>query len=294
MVATLRSQRLAFSALLLGTAVSARAGLLDFILGHRDIEVITVTDMTPEGRQQQAPTTSAPVYYVATNLGFKELSTTIAGDDSPPEAEIIPHIEKALAKQGFLRATAGSPPPTLALAFMWGTLNADIDQGFDPDGPPQLRNRQQILKFLGGYKVGFSDRDFDPAVPAVAGLTFFDADARDFYELAGEDFYVAVVSAYDLKALLAKQKKLLWMTRISCPSRGFMLHDVLPTMMAIAAPNLGRESSRPVWVNASDKFKPNVQLGETKVLEFMDSRNLSVEKNLVPKKPVTNPEKRKP
>ncbi len=297
MVATFMNGRLActLSLLLPATAVSARAGLLDFLTGHRDIEVITVTDMTPEGRRQRAPTAGEPVYYVAASLGFKDLSS-VGGDKPPPEEDVLRTITTALAKRGFLPASKATPPPTLALAFTWGTLNADMDYGFNPDEPPRQRNRQQILKFLGGYKVGFSDRDFDAAMPPVAGLNFFDFDQRDFYDLAQEDFYMAIVSAYDLKAFKAKQRKLLWMTRISCPSRGFAMHDVLPTMLAIAGPNLGRETSRPVWVNASDKYKPNVELGETKLLDFFSPGSRSTVNDLVgeSKKPATAPQPKPP
>jgi hypothetical protein len=271
MVTTLMSFRLAcaLSVLLVGTSVSAQTNLLDYVLGRRDIEVITVTDMTPEGRKQRMPTPREPVYYLASSIGFKELGVA-GGEPPPPQETVMRNVTQALAKQGFLPATAGTPSPTIALAFTWGTLNADMDYGFDPDQVPRQRNRQQILKFLGGYKVGLSDNDFDPAVPSVAGLTAFDFDARDFGELAREDFFVVIVSAYDLKAFQAKQKKLLWMTRISCPSRSLVMQEVLPTMLAIAGPNLGRETARPVWANASDKFKPNVELGDAKVLEYFD------------------------
>ena len=60
----------------------------------------------------------------------------------------------------------------------WGTLNADLEYGMDPDLPPQQRNRQQIIKFLGGYKAGFSASDFDPLTPPLGGLSFMDFDAR--------------------------------------------------------------------------------------------------------------------
>lgn len=254
--------------LLLGSARSMSASIFDLLTGHRDIDVITVTDMTPEGRQAPVPTAQAPVYYLSVSLGFKDLGP-VGGDKSPPEDQVLATIARALAKQHFLPAGPGTPPPTLALAFTWGTLNADFDYGFDPDQAPRLRNRQQILKFLGGYKMGYSDRDFDPST-AVIGLKVYDFDSQAFYDLAEEDFFVAVISAYDLKAFQAKQKKLLWMTRISTPSTGFGMKDVFPTMLAIAAPNLGRETERPVWIDASDKYKPDVKLGETKVLGVVE------------------------
>lgn len=127
------------------------------------------------------------------------------------------------------------------------------------------------MKFPSGYKMGCFARDFDPAT-AVIGLKIHDFDSPAFYELAEEDCFVAVIPACDLKAFQAKQKKLLWMTRISPPSTGFAMKEVFPAMLAIAVPNLGREIERPGWIDASDKYKPEVKLGETKVLGVVEDK----------------------
>ena len=254
----------------------ALAGVLDFLFGKRDIEVITVTDMSPEGRLFRRATPENPIYYVAASLGFRDLGGAIGGEKQPPNDDVIRTITKVLAKQGYLPATEQSPAATLVLALAWGTLNADLDYGMDPDAPPRQRNRQQILKFLGGYKMGFSAKDFDPLMPSLGGLSFHDFDSRALYDMTSEDFYVAVIGAYDAAAIAKKQKKLLWTTRISCPSRGFWLADVLPTMMAISGPNIGREMSRPAWINASEKYKPDVQIGDPILVEYLDKGALPV------------------
>lgn len=291
-MSTRRSASVFLAVLLLAVAPPGRAGILDALLGHRDIEVITVTDMTPDGRAARTPTPQAPVYYISGSLGFKDLGP-VGGDKSPPEDQVLATIAKALAKQNYLPAGKGTPPPTLALAFTWGTLNADFDYGFDPDKPPRLRNRQQILKFLGGYKMGYSDSDFDPTT-AVTGLKVYDFDSQAFYDLAEEDFFVAVISAYDLKAFQAKQRKLLWMTRISTPSTGFGMKDVFPTMLAIATPNLGRETQRPVWIDASDKYKTEVKLGETQVIEVLADSKTPPPATDKKKPPASAPTAKKP
>jgi hypothetical protein len=258
------------------TVASAHGGILDWLFSKNEVEVITVTDMTPEGRKQRAPTLVDPVYYVAISLGFQDLGGLVGGEKPPPKADVIRQISATLAKQGYLPATETSPPPTLALAFAWGTLNADYFYGPNPDLPPRQLNQQQILKFLGGYKMGFSQNDFDPLTSSSLGFTLMNFDANTFYDLAKEDFYVAVVSAYDLAAIKDKQKRLLWTTRISCPSRGYYLPDVLPTMLTVGGPNFGRESDRPVWFRASDKYRPTVKLGELELLEYLGSSPLPV------------------
>jgi hypothetical protein len=50
----------------------------------------------------------------------------------------------------------------------------------------------------------------------------------------------------------------------------------MPAMLAIAGPHLGRETARPVWVSASEKFKPNVKLGEIQLVEYLDGAPLTV------------------
>lgn len=263
-------------AVMLLAAASAHGGILDWLFGRNGVEVIAVTDMTADGRQLRAPTPENPVYYIPFSLGFQDLGGIVGGEKPPPKEDVLRQISAALAKQGYLPATETSPPPTIVLAFAWGTLYADYFYGPNPDLPPQQLNRHQILKFLGGYKMGFSETDFDPLMPSTIGLTLMNFDSSTFYDLAKEDFYVAVVSAYDLEAIRNKKKKLLWMTRISCPSSGYFLPEVLPTMLTVGAPNFGRESDRPVWFRASDKYRPEVKLGELELLEYLGSDPLPV------------------
>ncbi len=257
------------AAFLLGAATSLRGGLFELLLGRPEAEVIVVTDMTAEGRRESRPSPANPVYYVPISVGFQELGAIVAGEKIPGK-EAMEHIIMAtLAKQGFLPVTQNSPAAAIVLAFAWGTLNADNDSSL-LSSPPIVRNRQQILKFLGGYKLGFSDSDFDPLMPTAAGLTQMNSDSREFFQMAADNYYVAVVTAYDMAA--ARQKgppRKLWTTRISCPSRGFWLEEVMPTMLSIAAPNFGRETDRPVWIRASDKYQPDVRLGELKLLEYL-------------------------
>ncbi|MBI5424374.1 MAG: hypothetical protein HZA32_09795 [Opitutae bacterium] len=263
-------------AVLLFTGVELRArGFFNLLLGRRDLEVITVTDMTPAGKKMPAASKDHPQYYVGVSLGFRDLGATMGGIKEPPPSDALRFIAAELAKQGYLPATPKSPPPTLVLAYTWGTLNADLDRR-DPDLPGTVRNRPQIVRFLGGAKVGLTRDFFDPLTAPATGLMTMSYDAKNLYEIAQEDFYVIVVSAYDLAALKDKQKRLLWMTRIATPSLGFALDESMPAMLAIAGPHLGRETERPVWMSASEKFKPNVKLGELQLVEYLGDSPLEV------------------
>jgi hypothetical protein len=56
-------------------------------------------------------------------------------------------------------------------------------------------------------------------------------------------------------------------------------------MVVIAAPFIGRATSLPVWVNAADKLKPRVRLGNPKVEEYLGSGELRVyDQNAAPAK----------
>lgn len=255
-----------------------RAGLWDLIRGRRDLEVITVTEMSDSGQFQSPASPDRPHYYIAASLGYRDLGASIAGFSEPPPDKAVVHlISSELAKQGYLPAKSGSTPPSLLLVYTWGTLNAERFYGADPSFPGRQINHAQMMRFLGGRKVGMGDDFFDPLTAPALGLAVQSYEARNLYDVAREDLYVIVVSAYDLESALAKKRRPpLWTTRIAAPSLGFGFSDVVSHMLAIGGQQFGRDTPRPVWVNASDKFKPNVRLGELQLLEYMKGETLPV------------------
>lgn len=269
--------------------------ILERIFKKPDMEIITVTDMTEEGRAHRPATPAEPVYYMAVSLGFQDIGGLVGGEKIPPKDDMLRNITKVLAAQGYLPATETTPPPTLLLVLAWGTLYVNEQFSFNLDVPPQQVNREQILKFIGGYKVGFSESDFDPLTPTLGGLTFKGYDAQSFYELASQDFYISVVTAYDYQAMAQQKKTKLWMTRIACPAKGYWLGDVMPTMMSVAGPHIGRETDKPVWVNASSRYRPQVKIGDMQLLEYLEKGVLPVIEAPATslKKGKANPEKEK-
>ncbi|RXK54442.1 hypothetical protein ESB00_00655 [Oleiharenicola lentus] len=266
----------AFVLLFLSPAICG-AGLWDLIRSHRELEVITVTEVSTESGFRPAASRDQPHYYVAASLGYRDLGGQIAGFKQPPTELVLRLISAELAKQGYLPSTSRSGPPTLLLCYTWGTLNAERFYGPDPSRPPLQVNRGQIVRFLGGHKIGLDQAFFNPLTAPMVGLTANSYDARNLLEVAEEDFYVIVVSAYDLDAALEMRRKPpLWTTRIAAPSLGFSLADVMPAMLAIGGQQFGRETPRPVWINADDKFTPNVKLGELQLVEYLKSDPLPV------------------
>ena len=261
-----------------GSGAVARGGVLDWLLPKHDVQVITVTDTTPVGALLRPASATHPVYYLGVSLGYRDFGGIVAGEKIPAKAEVIKTLTKVLAKSGYIPATKDHPP-SIALVWSWGTLNTDrFYAGSDSMMDAPQINRSQMLRFLGAYKMGlvsktpepFSDELFMP------GLTFRAPDADAIYDISEEDLYVVALAAYDFRALREKKRVLLWTTKISCPSRGLVLPETLPAMLAIAGPYIGHETAKPVWINASDKFKPNVQVGDPKLLEYLDSNKLPI------------------
>lgn len=254
-------------------APALHAGWFDVLQSRRDFEVITVTDMTPQGRAWPAPSPERPQYYLPVSLGYRDLGGVMGRVKEPPENAAVQTIASELAARGYLPATEKTPPPTLVLVFSWGTLNANFTPSMRRDRPPVQRNRKQIVDFLGGAKMGITDDCYDGAPFGLpVSLRLLDHEARDYLAFASDNYYVAVVTAYDLAAM-EKNPTLslphLWITRIACPSLGFSLPDALPSMLALAGPNLGRETARPVRTVVPRRERPTVKFGELRVVEYL-------------------------
>ena len=264
-------------ALLSLAALSCRANFFERLF-HHDVSVITSTIVTPEGRKYPPPSTKNPVYYVAVNIGYRDFGGIIAGDKIPPQAAMIKVITKVLAKQGFLPATQ-IHPPTEVIAYAWGTLYSTTIPSFNPNMPDIEMNLSQKLKFLGGDQIGLYQEGAtaDPGFSSLPELSMYTADQQTLFSTANDDLYVAALTAYDYGVLARTSKAVpLWKTRISCPSLGLAMDQTLPTMLAIAGPFIGRQTAKPVWTDASDKYKPDIKLGDPKLEEYIDDGAMPV------------------
>jgi hypothetical protein len=272
--------------------------VLDWIFPKRDVQVIAVTDTTPAGALRRPVSAANPVYYAAVSAGYREFGGIIAGEKIPAKDEVLKTIARVLAKQGYLPSN-DDKPPSLLLVWAWGTMNTDRMYSFNPDDTEGRQiNRNQLLRFLGAYKLGLITKEPDPFRQdlMLPGALFRDADSEMISDLATEDLYVAAISAYDYAAATRQQKTLLWMTKISCPSRGLALPETLPAMLALAGPYIGRETAKPVSVKATEQFKTEVKIGDPTLVEFIDNNPLPVIEAEAPsakKAPPTKAKKKK-
>ena len=235
-----------------------------------------MTDFTPAGLQRRQPSPAAPAYYVAVSAGFRDFGGIVAGEHMISRQIVNETMQKVLAKQGYLPA-APNQRPDLVLVWTWGTLNTER-VNYLPNGySPQINDRR-ILRFLGGDKLGLTSQYADPfpELSLSLGLIFQGGEARNFLDAASDDYYVAVIAAYDVNLPDLKHARMLWNTRISCPSRGFWLPEAFPGMLAIATPYVGRETTKPVWLRATERFNPEVRIGDLKVVEYLENNHTAV------------------
>ena len=258
---------------LLSLPASSSANILNFLFGRPELETITVTDMYPASALRRTPTPGNPVYYAAVSGGYRDLGVSKPGEKVVPRKMVTDTMLKVLAKQGYLPVAAGRHPD-IVLVWHWGTFNAQI---FRTGERAFYQNRSQLVRFMGGDKVGLNGQAnaFSTEL-LMPGSFVFGYDAQRIYDVAGDDLYIAVITAYDANSKDAKDPIRLWSTRVATPSRGFYLDEALPNMMAMAAPFIGRDTPKPVWIGATDKFRPEIKLGDTKLVDYIQSSANSV------------------
>ncbi len=233
------------------TAVTAAA--------PRPSDILVIADVTPAGKEAPQASAERPVHYEPVWVGFRELGAVVAGERVPPAEAAKQNLSDALRKILHLPAGQDTPPPTVVVFFAWGTLYPDTvtTPGSSPDGQDETIsfNSAQMLGFLGAHK--------------LAKLPGFSLDKERVLAAAREDQYFLAVAAYDRVSLQQRKRKLLWMTRIATDSLRVWLPNVLPEMVASAAPFFGKDSDLPVWIDPNDRRKADVQIGTPEVREYL-------------------------
>ncbi len=242
------------------------AGPLGFLIPAPELQVVTVTDTTEAGAAQIHPTPKAPAYYIMSCVGPRDFGGIIANVKIPEEKEVVAVATKVLAHQGYLAASK-EHPANLLLVVTWGTLFVDTQPG-ETDPLSSQANHDQMMRFLGGYKVGLTAGSRTDPASSVQGEGFQlrDIDSDRLSSIASHNLYVIAVGAYDYRAVTEKKRELLWTTKISAPSKGFTMKEVFASMIEISGPTLGRETVRPVLFDAADQLKGDVKVGEAHVV----------------------------
>jgi hypothetical protein len=211
-------------------------------------DVIVATDMTAEGRKLTPPTAAQPVYYLGRSLG--ERLGEIGGDKLPDKKELDQIVAKVLAKQGYLGARPGGDDPALFLVVQWGYLTP---------------GSADLYWFL-GYN---SDQDVASYNPSLR--YFRSREIEMVLQCARLPLYGIIVTAFDFKSARTPRPVIYWQTRIGLPANGKWMKEALPVMLLAAGPAIGRESGKPVLVDADNVRQGHVTLGELQVLDVLET-----------------------
>jgi hypothetical protein len=233
----------------LAIALSARAA-------DPQLEVNVNVAMTEEGRKVPPPTKAKPAYYFPLVMGYREEGEKVAGETKPPTKPIVHLLAKALAEQNYLVLTREHPQPSILLVFHWGYINPEITEfGIGEDSDKVFFNQKEMVALLGGQTLGNLDLDFE---------------REAVMQGAEDDRYFVTVSAYDFAAARQHKKLLLWQARMSTPSGGFTMAQVIPTLITNGGPHFGRESVRPTWVTVPAVREGKVEVGTPTVKEYLE------------------------
>jgi hypothetical protein len=85
-------------------------------------------------------------------------------------------------------------------------------------------------------------------------------------DLAAQDCYYVVASAYDRGSVAADQRQLLWRTRLTVAADGVAQRQSLPVLIAAAAPFFGRETPEPEIIRKRSLRRGNVEIGTPTVV----------------------------
>ena len=243
------------SAILLCTA---RADLRS-LLYPAEPDVMANTDILEAGAPVPAP--GKPVYYLAVSMGYRDFGTPMGGEKIPEARGVLAMVTKILDSQGY-KVASEEHLPDLVILYSWGTFYRNPNPGM------QRRSERAMLEFLGGHKVGLYTDARSNAFPELnPGLTPLHPDTSTMAGFLPHGIYVITFWASDYGMATQGRSRIYWKTNIAASTRGFYLPEVLPTMVAVAAPLIGRETARPIRIDVGKHYRPTVELGPLKVIE---------------------------
>jgi hypothetical protein len=229
------------------TCPTARADRLSAFF-QENPNVVANTDVFDHSAPTPAP--GKPVYYLAVSAGLRDFGWPMPGEKAPESTDVLKIVTKILDGQGYKLVPAGKAP-AIIIVYSWGTLYRNPD----PQAPPSGNFVQEMLHFLGTYKAS--------VVPG--GPNMFQPALEHLGTMVTHGIYVMRFSAFDFAIAQKGVAKPLWTTNISNSTRGFYLPEILPTMLTVAAPLIGRETKHPVWIN--EHREGRVEFGPLKVIE---------------------------
>ncbi|MBI5770682.1 MAG: hypothetical protein HZA93_23090 [Verrucomicrobia bacterium] len=265
------------------------------------VDLTVITEMTPLGKKLPPVTPAKPVYYIAQSAGFQQRGHAPGHEKTLKEAEIERLLVRSLATSGYLRAD-GSPaqPVSLAIIYTWGSHNL-LTEGDEENpvlsGEMVARNILDRAALVGGERFAaqllklFEEADSlalaSRATPPPGGESVIGPAQMDFLnpvnlfrrssskndflvDQTANDVYYVVASAYDYGALLRKERRLYWRTRMTVAAQGVSQDQTLPTLIATAGPYFGKDMPEVEILSRRATPEGKVEIGEAVVVGTED------------------------
>ncbi len=214
------------------------------------------------------PTAEHPAYYVAYDGGYIEAGDPIAGENPPPPSAVANAVHQSLATQHYLPATA-EHAPSLVLIYHWGLLNRDsfqIRNIFQIQ--PNLRARIYLVAPK-AYARRMVEDIMDRRQPGFVHIPIIDPEEQTLLQLAHDNRYFVILSAYDYASIVHGKADLVWRVRMSTDSAGHSMRDALPALLRGAAPYFGQNHTEALTATPPVVPSGQVKVGTPKVEEFL-------------------------
>lgn len=208
------------------------------------LQMIVVAEKTDPRAPAPAPSLDHPIYYVAFDGGYIEAGDPIANERPPGAPAVAQALQNSLVGLGYRPAPAGTTP-ALVFTYHWGLLDRDslasrIGASIDRNLHARL-SLMTVSRKVNDIETYILDRRLlGRTNPAFRSPVILGIKERDALELANDNRYFFILSAYDYAPISRQESKLLWRVRASTLSVGVSMADALPTLIQGGAPFLGR------------------------------------------------------
>ena len=255
------------AALILALASAVTASSAEKLKANR--EVLVVADALKSVPEELRPAPGRPIYYVFAK-GQVTLGESVAGIKMPSPAAMEEAVVASLATQGFVRTQVGGPVPSLFILATWGDANlADFSYRPEVDANQSAEEQAEQAKFqatLSSTSAASRDRvKAENLVGTAKMLSLPPAEIDRLAAASNEDRLYISIMALDAEAFRQKKRKLVWRTNMTIDGR-YKLADMVPTMLASAAPFYGRNADAPAFIDDRDRRRFEVEVGTAKVV----------------------------
>jgi hypothetical protein len=208
-------------------------------------EIRIMAELTAEGRKLPEPSVERPAIYFPV---FAE-PKIVMRRDVPERSVVLQWLKPALSASGYECVNPRDDQPSQLLVIDWGEVEPQVEDGI-------FWNQVEMQEFVVGSK--------PPLVPWWEHV-------RLRGEAAEAARYFVRLDAFDYTAAKQGKRVLLWKARISMPVNGVTMAGVMPTLIKLGAPHFGRELSKPIVAFVPLERSPQVELGEAKIMEYLNA-----------------------